>query len=97
MESQLQGYRDDQSVKETGARKQKMKKTRFKLHKIIINNRRSTCNIYDKKNDIFNGKLYNYLNSNSFYEKNKKFHRIFHFSKNDLNIAHDFTKQSWEM
>lgn len=72
--------------------KQKMKKTRFKLHKIIINNRRSTCNIYDKKNDIFNGKLYNYLNSNSFYEKNKKFHRIFHFGKNDLNIAHDFTK-----
>ena len=72
--------------------KQKMKKTKFKLYKIIINNRKQTCGLFEKKNDIFNGKLHNYLKSSSFYEKNKKFHRVFHFGKNDLNLGHDFTK-----
>ena len=69
-----------------------MKKTKFKLYKIIINNRKQTCGLFERKNDIFNGKLHNYLKSNSFYEKNKKFHRVFHFGKNDLNLGHDFTK-----
>ena len=72
--------------------REKMKKTKFKLYKIIINNRKQTCGLFEKKNDIFNGKLHNYLKSNSFYEKNKKFHRVFHFGKNDLNLGHDFTK-----
>ena len=72
--------------------KEKMKKTKFKLYKIIINNRKKTCGLFEKKNDIFNGKMHNYLKSNSFYEKNKKFHRVFHFGKNDLNLGHDFTK-----
>jgi len=72
--------------------KEKMKKTKFKLYKIIINNRKQTCGLFERKNDIFNGKLHNYLKSNSFYEKNKKFHRVFHFGKNDLNLGHDFTK-----
>lgn len=71
--------------------KEKMKKTKFKLYKIIINNRKQTCGSFERKNDIFNGKLYNYLKSTSFYEKNKKFHRVFHFGKHDLNLGHDFT------
>ena len=72
--------------------KEKMKKTKFKLYKIIINNQRTSCRSFERKNNHFNDRLHNYLKSNSFYEKNKKYHRNFHFSKNDLNLCHDFTK-----
>lgn len=72
--------------------KEKMKRTKFKLFKIILNNERGQCHIFEKKNNHFNDRLKNYLKSDSFYEKNKKFHRYFHFSKSDLNLGHDFKK-----
>ena len=71
---------------------EKMKRTKFKLFKIVINNDKTTCKVFERKNNHFNDRLSNYLKSHSFYEKNKKYHRIFHFSKNDLNLCHDYTK-----
>ena len=72
--------------------KEKMKRTKFKLFKIIINNEKGQCHSFERKNNHFNYRLHNYLNSDSFFEKNKKFHRKFHYSKNDLNLCHDFRK-----
>ena len=72
--------------------KEKMKRTKFKLYKIIINNEKYQCNSFERKNNHFNDRLHNYLNSHSFFEKNKVFHRNFHFSKYDLNLCHDFKK-----
>ena len=72
--------------------KDKMNRTKFKLFKIVINNERGACRIFERKNNHFNNRLHNYLKSDSFYDKNKKFHRIFHFTKNDLNLCHDFKK-----
>ena len=72
--------------------KEKMKRTKFKLFKIIINNEQLQCMIFERKNNHFNDRLKNYLKSDSFYEKNKKFHQIFHFTKSDLNLCHDFKK-----
>ena len=72
--------------------KEKMKRTKFKLYKIIINNERGQCRLFERKNNHFNDRLHNYLKSDSFYNKNKKYHRNFHFSKNELNLCHDFKK-----
>ena len=72
--------------------KEKMKRTKFKLYKIVLNHEKSSCRIFERKNNHFNDRLNNYLKSCSFYEKNKKFHLRFHFSKNDLNLCHDYTK-----
>ena len=72
--------------------KERMKRTKFKLYKIVINNERGQCRIFERKNNHFNDRLHNYLKSDSFYDKNKKYHRNFHFSKNELNLRHDFRK-----
>ena len=72
--------------------KDKMNRTKFKLFKIVINNERNQCHIFERKNNHFNDRLHNYLKSDSFFDKNKKFHQNFHFTKNDLNLCHDFKK-----
>ena len=72
--------------------KEKMKRTKFKLFKIVINNEKGQCHSFERKNNHFNYRLHNYLNSYSFFEKNKNFHRKFHYSKNDLNLGYDFRK-----
>ena len=72
--------------------KEKMKRTKFKLFKIIINNEQGQCMVFESKNIHFNDRLKGYLNSQSFYKKNKNFHKTFHFSKNDLNLCNDFKK-----
>ena len=72
--------------------KEKMKRTKFKLFKIVINNEKGKCLSFERKNNHFNDRLHNYLNSYSFFEKNKNYHRNFHFSKSDLNLGHDFKK-----
>ena len=59
----------------------------------IINKKGQICQTFLKKNDNFNLKFFNYLNSKYFIKCKKDFSEKIHFSKNDLNKAHDPFKQ----
>ena len=72
--------------------KKEIKNLKIKIYK-IINKKGLICQNFLKKIDNFNLKFINYLNSKSFIKSKKEFSDNFHFSKNDLNKAHDPYKQ----
>ena len=72
--------------------KKERKNLKLKLYK-LINKKGDICQNFIKKNENFNVKFINYLNSKEFINNKKLFYENFHFSKNDLNKAHDPYKQ----
>ena len=59
----------------------------------ILNKKGQICSNFIKKNDNFNLRFINYLNSKHYIKSNKIYSDNFHFSKNDLSQAHDPYKQ----
>ena len=59
----------------------------------IINKRGQVCPHFIKKNDNFNLRFINYLNSKHYIKSKKIYSDNFHFSKNELNKAHNPYKQ----
>ena len=72
--------------------KKEKKNIKIKMYN-IINKKGQICQTFLKKNDNFNLKFFNYLNSKYFIKCKKDFSEKIHFSKNDLNKAHDPFKQ----
>ena len=72
--------------------KNERKNLKIKMYK-LINNKGQLCQNFIKKNDNYNLRFINYLNSNHYIKSKKLFNDNFHFSKNDLDKAHDYYKQ----
>ena len=68
------------------------KNLKLKMFK-IIGKKGEVCQNFIKKNENFNVRFINYLNSKDYIKSKKLFSENFHFSKNDLNKAHDPYKQ----
>ena len=77
---------------ENEEKRKNIKNLKIKIFK-IMNKKGLICHNFLKKNDNFNLRFINYLNSKNFIKSKKEFSDNFHFSKNDLNQAHDPYKQ----
>lgn len=73
--------------------KEKMNRTKFKFYKILKNNNNLECNYCKLKNEKFNEKLKDLIESEQFIKKNINYHKFFHFGKNELNMVNDINKQ----
>lgn len=65
-------------------RKNEKRKIKVKLYKILVNESQ-ICQDFEKKNEVFNLKVMNYLNSKTFINNQKLLNNNLHFSKNELN------------
>ena len=65
---------------------------KIKLNQITKYNA-NLCQHFEKQNENFNLRLINYLNSDSYIMSKKLYHKNFRFSKNDIDSAHDLSKQ----
>ena len=72
--------------------KNERKNLKIKMYN-IINKRGQVCPHFIKKNDNFNLRFINYLNSKHYIKSKKIYSDNFHFSKNELNKAHNPYKQ----
>ena len=72
--------------------KNEKRKIKIKMYK-LIQKHGELCESFEKKNESYNTKFINYLNSKKYINSKKHYNSYFHFSKNDLSKAHDPYKQ----
>ena len=68
--------------------KSEKRNIKIKMYK-LIQKKGQLCQSFEKKNDSFNLRFVNYLNSNHYINSKKIYNSHFRFSKNDLNKAHN--------
>ena len=82
-------------MKEHKELEKEKKELKIKMYK-IINRNGKLCQNFIKKNESYNLRFINYLNSKDYINCKKLYSDNFHFSKNELNKGHDPFKQYLE-
>ena len=79
-------------LKEHEESEKEKKELKIKMCK-IINRNGLLCQNFVKKNESYNAKFINYINSKDYINRKTLYSDNFHFSKNELNKSHDPFKQ----
>ena len=82
--------------KDNNKKKKEMKILKFRLNKLLSRDSLNICETFDKKNDLFNIKLKNYLNSDKYIKGKKLEHDKFNNNKKEFSSSHNILNYYYE-